>query len=202
MINPGETYGFWRIIGQEDADGKHPKILCLCACGTERLVQTAHLRAGRSTNCGCRRRMTLQERTGNPSQKETPGFNSWRAMRERCANPKNISYPWYGAKGVRVCERWRHSFERFIADMGPPPPDRKWIERLDNGLGYEPGNCVWASPAEQARNTSRNRHIGGLVVVDAAHAAGVPPPTVYNRLRRGVPPSEALSRAKRSAWHD
>lgn len=182
----GEVYGSWTVAEDQSERGKHPRVRCICSCGLAKLVSVGHLRGGRSRACP-----SCSHRVSHP-KRQMPGYNSWRGMRGRCSKPNHISYPWYGAKGVRVCQRWQESFDAFIADMGSPPPGKQWIERLDNSVGYEPGNCVWATPAEQARNTSRNKIRNGKVVIDAAREAGIPAPTVYNRLRRGVPPSEAL----------
>ena len=49
---------------------------------------------------------------------DTPTYNSWRAMRNRCSNPHNTNYPAYGGSGVSVCPRWRDSFKAFLREMG------------------------------------------------------------------------------------
>lgn len=85
---------------------------------------------------------------------KTPEYGAWIAMRQRCKNPRSEGYYKYGAKGIKVCERW-NSFKNFLADMGPKPSPIHQIERLNNSGDYEPSNCVWKTPAEQARNTSR-----------------------------------------------
>lgn len=85
----------------------------------------------------------------------TPEQIAWMSMRQRCRNPSACGYELYGAKGVRVCERW-DTFANFLADMGPRPPGTS-LDRYPNRHGnYEPGNCRWATPAEQMQNRRDN----------------------------------------------
>jgi hypothetical protein len=81
--------------------------------------------------------------------KETSEYRSWRGMIERCENPRHIGFKYYGALGVKVCERW-HNFEAFLADMGLKPTPKHTIDRWPNPNGdYEPGNCRWATQRQQ-----------------------------------------------------
>jgi hypothetical protein len=131
----------------------------------------------------------------------------WAAMIQRCHNPRNPGFKNYGGKGVAVCDRWRHSFDAFRSDMGLPPAGHS-IERQDNSAGYEPGNCVWATRADQNRNRPswcRYVEINGerLTLKDAwrkhAHASITYRAFVKRVVSRGWSLSDALSTPVREA---
>lgn len=80
-----------------------------------------------------------------------PLYSTWRNMIARCHTPSHEAFKNYGARGIAVCQRWQESFEDFVSDVGERP-EGKTLDRVNNDLGYEPGNVRWATASEQARN--------------------------------------------------
>jgi hypothetical protein len=90
---------------------------------------------------------------------KTPTYGSWQNMRTRCENPKSTQWKWYGALGVKVCDRWK-TFGLFLQDMGERPSPSHTLDRYPNNTGdYEPGNVRWATKTEQCRNRKSTRAV-------------------------------------------
>ncbi|MEU2098663.1 hypothetical protein ABZ741_21460 [Streptomyces globisporus] len=117
-------------------------------------------------------------------------------MISRTTNPNNASYPSYGGRGITVCDRWR-AFPAFYTDMEPTYRDGLSIDRIDNNGGYEPSNCRWATPREQARNKRTNRYIEwrgeARVLADWVDRTGISESTIRRRLERGWSVERALT---------
>jgi len=129
-----------------------------CSCGNEKRMVAGPVVRGVHKSCGCLKRAALKlgrgaqgARNGNFKHGKTssPEFWIWIGLRRRCMYASYVSYPRYGGRGISLCERWRNSFENFLADIGPRPSAEHTIERIDDSGHYEPGNVRWATTAER-----------------------------------------------------
>lgn len=84
-----------------------------------------------------------------------PTFRTWRAMLQRCHDPKHHNYRYYGGRDIRVCERWL-VFQNFVDDMGERPQGTT-LDRISSTGDYHPNNCRWADIVTQNRNHGGNR---------------------------------------------
>ena len=101
--------------------------------------------------------------------REHPLYATWSGILSRCTNPNAPAWDRYGGRGIAVCPTWHH-FMNFVQDMGPKPTPLHTIERLDNELGYNKSNCIWATSTEQNHNRRqfRNNTSGETGVVDVS----------------------------------
>jgi hypothetical protein len=137
------------------------KVLCKCDCGTEKEVDFNSIKGGKSTSCGCfsKENAKKMHTKHGMAMLETgvrhPDYCIWMKMKSRCLNPNDKSYKNYGARGIKVCDRWKDSFAWFIEDMGWRPNKNYSIERINYNGDYCPENCKWVHKSEQTKNTRR-----------------------------------------------
>lgn len=186
----GQRFG--RLVALEvvDTSHGHARWRCRCDCGGKSVAFALNLRKGKTTSCGCyrRERSPLNRPADTHGQTHTAIYRIWGGIKTRCFNEHDHAYPRYGGRGVTMCVRWSESFENFRDDLGPRPSARHSVERVDNGRGYEPGNCVWATRREQARNMRTNVRIefrgDSRLLCEWAEMLGISGQALRMRLRR------------------
>lgn len=200
----GRTFGRLRAL---ERDGKFHH--CLCACGKRVRVRNDRLQSGKTRSCGCLRaqmradeRRERQERLAakravreaeraakRPSALEKRLLTILNAMQQRCENPKFRDYPYYGGRGVRICERWRASRRAFLDDMAKDYRPGLWIERIDNSGDYTPENCVWMTPKRQSWNRRNTIFIDNVPLPEIVDRFELDYPRAYRIYSKLVVPA-------------
>lgn len=181
----GQKFGRLTAIKRDFNSKKYSKWVFKCDCGKVLSAGKQGVVTGAQLSCGCyvREQKAKQNRTHGLSKH--PLYRTWNGMVQRCAFEHSKDYPYYGGRGVTVCERWL-DVSNFIEDMGEKP-ENSTLDRIDNTKGYSPDNCRWATPLAQGNNKRNNREIkvGGMkfnTLAAAARYFDMPESTLRNRL--------------------
>ena len=126
------------------------------------------------------------------NKKSLKSYRIWKAMKARCYAPsQNKGY--YKTDHIEVCQRWLHSYENFMKDMGEIPGDDYSIERIDIHKDYCPENCIWIPQNQQPKN---RRNIIRVIVdgqevclKEAARIIKKDYSTIYKKYKQGKLPN-------------
>lgn len=173
-----------KIVGSDNRSVRFA--LCKCSCGTIKEVRLLRLLNNKSNKCrGCINR-DFKFKHG---KRETPEYKIWVNMKYRCYNTSNKSYKDYGGRGIKVCDRWKDSFENFLEDMRERPSKDHSLDRIDNDGDYTPENCRWTDWKTQARNRRCNYLVtyNGVKksLVEWCEKFNINYSTAHSRLERG-----------------
>lgn len=160
-----------------------------CDCGKEKALPSNSVRSGLVKSCGC-----MLKRHGMTG---TRLFRIWVDMKQRCTNKNYPQYYLWGGKGITVCNEWLHdfvSFHKWATSSGYK--DNLTIDRINTNGNYEPSNCRWVTPKEQARNTSQNCKITidgeTKLLCEWIDISPITRSTYYKRKAKGMSDKEAL----------
>ena len=199
----GNKYGRLTVVGRgPNLKRRGSRWLCECECGNTCVVDSTSLRSGNTKSCGCLAIELVKKLTTKHGQaKKTKEYWSWRAMIGRCYYSCVENYVRYGGRGIKVCDRWRHSFENFFEDMGKKPTPHHTLDRYPDKTGdYEPNNCRWATIHEQASNRSNNKFVEyngkSIMLADWIRLTGVKRHRYFYLIKYGYTLEEIIAKNK------
>jgi len=164
----GAKYGKLTVLSfshvRDIYGGKSKMWNCICECGGTTVQSTSELNYGRTKSCGCLKAEVTKKRSTTHGQasggKFTAEYRTWQNMLTRCYNPKATRFEHHGGRGIKVCDRWKNSFEAFFEDVGRKPTTAHTLDRYpDNDGNYEPSNFRWATQKQQSQNRRSTRLI-------------------------------------------
>ncbi|KFD40432.1 hypothetical protein DK28_0206485 [Peptococcaceae bacterium SCADC1_2_3] len=195
----GKRYG--KLTAVCPVGGKNRQIVwqCLCDCGKIVNIISVCLTNGHTKSCGClRKEIKTTHGLSGGRGKPTRLYKTWTAMRYRCNKPKNAYYSNYGGRGIKVCEEWNNDYKNFH-DWATANGYKEGlsIDRINNDGNYEPDNCRWATPAEQALNKRTNRLLTfngeTKTTIEWAEKIKINENTLRKRLFKGWPVERVLT---------
>lgn len=195
-LQVGTKYGRLVVLRSCEVRGRR-RWECRCSCGGLVTATSWEIRSGAVVSCGCKKKDHLLSMTETHGDSKSPEFKAWENMITRCENEGTFYFKHYGGRGIRVCKRWRESYEAFLEDMGRRPGKGYSVDRFPNKDGdYEPGNCRWATQKQQMRNTRITR----MLTVDGetkslaewSEISGLDRGVIVYRLKKGLDPKRAV----------
>lgn len=156
-----KTFGRLNVISRVE-NNKHNQIMwnCICECGNKRVIYGGDLKSGKTKSCGCLNKELIIQRSKTHGLSSHPIYKIWVDMKDRCDNPNNKGYKYYGQRDIKLSKNWE-SRNNFFIDMLSSWEEGLTIDRINNNLGYSKENCKWSTDIEQARNTRANISVIG-----------------------------------------
>ena len=190
----GQKFGWLTVIKYAYTKKKAAYWLCKCDCGNETIITANSILSNKTKSCGCLRKDLLTKHSYSNSNL----YTTWANMKQRCYNPKTPEYKYYGERNIKVCKNWLESFTNFYEwAISNGYKEDLSIDRINVNGNYEPSNCRWATPKQQARNTRYNKIITynneTHNLSEWAEIVGINPITLGTRLRRNWTIERALT---------
>ena len=185
-VHPGERHGLLIFMSatQRTAGERHRFGLWQCDCGNITRAAISRVVNGYTRSCGCLSREVGAQASRTHGRRNTREYRQWQGAKGRCFNESSRDFPRYGGRGISMCPLWAGSFAAFFADMGECPAGLS-LDRINVNGNYEPGNCRWATPYEQAVNRRNTVRTAFGTTTDMAAALGISKGAAYMRHKRG-----------------
>lgn len=189
VIKEGQVFNMMTIIKEVEPRKKQRQFLCKCQCGNIGNYVLVLLVNEQTKSCGCLRKSRFLQRNTSHGKSRTKLNAVWQSMKQRCENPNNINYKYYGGRGIKVCEQWISSlivFYNWSIENGYE--EGLSIDRINVDGNYEPNNCRWVSMKIQSRNKTDNIFIEykgeNLCLQDWANKLKINISTLNKRLKK------------------
>lgn len=146
----GLRFGKLTVVEERRTEDNNRGWLCQCDCGNSIVVKTQSLTCDHRYSCGC------EHRSWHMGSR-TPLYKTWTSMKQRCSNPKEKFYQYYGGKGIRVCNEWKDfaAFQKWSLNNGYVHGLQ--IDRIDSNGDYCPQNCRFVTPKVNANNRGNSK---------------------------------------------
>lgn len=181
----------WVVSKKTKKVGRNTFSWCVCKCGVEKWVRSSSIFID-SFACGSCSSGKATHRASNSRLD-----NIWAAMKQRCYYKKSISYRLYGARGIKVCDKWKNNSSAFMEwakENGYA--DNLSIDRINVNGNYEPSNCRWATIQEQNSNQRTNIRVTykgrTMILKDWCRELGRSYDATRARIYNGDTPLQAL----------
>jgi len=150
--------------------GKRRFGIFLCSCGVEHETAISPVKCGTVKSCGCvglDKFKSYVKTTGEKRGSYKHGFfgsrfySIWALIHARCEKPNNVSYRFYGARGIKseykdFLDFKEDMYDSYVEHVKKYGERQTTIDRIDSSQNYKKGNCRWSTYKEQARNRKNN----------------------------------------------
>lgn len=183
-ISVGRRFGHLVVIGVGIQNGVRSTSIVKCDCGKTATVENVALLNYGRISCGCAQGSNFRTH----GQSKTRVFKIWANMIQRCYTDRP-RYKHYFGKGIRVCDEWKNSFEKFREwALSHGYSDNLSIDRIDPNGNYEPSNCRWIAMRDQMNNRTTNVFLTAFgethTISEWSRITGISEGTLRSRISR------------------
>lgn len=197
----GKRYGCFEVTNVEYDWENHWQVWTLkCVhCGLTKQTHNGkdYAKGKNKGNCKCQNvklpPAPKPPKEKKPKLKDHALYSKWESMKRRCHDQKDRDYRNYGARGITVCEEWRHNFMAFVEWAEANGWEKGLtIDRIDNDKGYSPDNCRWVPREFQNKNKRNVKLYDGKTLPDYCKEHNINYNVVVNRMHGGASFEEAV----------